>query len=274
MEEVVGTVVPYELIGVRRWVTHDLVAQRYRRGRVFLAGDAAHLNSPSGGFGLNTAMGDVIDLGWKLAAVLEGWGHADLLDSYEAERRPIAIRNVGQATQNHLRDRRRKTHPEIADDSASGARARRELGEEIVRTQTQAYITDGTALGYRYDPSVICWDDGSSQLDDTISEYRATSAPGSRAPHAWLSETRSTVDFFGTDFALLRFGQDAPDTTPLEREFAGSGIPLATHAVLDPAVAELYERQLVLVRPDGHVAWRSDKLPPDPRALADRVRGA
>jgi len=274
MAEVVGKVVPYELIGVRRWVTHDLVAQHYRQGRVFLAGDAAHLNSPAGGFGLNTAMGDVIDLGWKLAAVLEGWGHPDLLDSYETERRPIAIRNVGQATQNHLRDRRRKTHPEIADDSTSGARARREFGEEIVRTQTQAYITDGTALGYRYDPSLICWDDGSNPVDDTISEYRATSAPGSRAPHAWLSQTQSTLDLFGTGFVLLRFGDEAPDTTALEREFAGAGIPLATHVIRDPAVAELYERRLVLVRPDGHVAWRSDEVASDPRALVDRVRGA
>jgi 2-polyprenyl-6-methoxyphenol hydroxylase-like FAD-dependent oxidoreductase len=271
--EVIGTVVPYELIGVRRWVASDLVAQRYRSGRVLLAGDAAHLNSPSGGFGLNTSMGDVIDLGWKVAAVLDGWGRPDLLDSYETERRPIAIRNVGQATQNHLRDRQRTTHPAIADEGESGMRARRELGAEIVRTQSQAYITDGTALGYRYDPSPICWGDGSASQADTISEYRPTSRPGARAPHAWLSETNSTLDLFGTDFTLLRFGADAPDTSAFEREFAALRIPFATHSIGDPGAAELYERRLVLVRPDGHVAWRSNDVPADPRAVAERVRG-
>lgn len=271
---VIGRTVPYEIKGVVRWITHDLVARKYRDGRVLLAGDAAHLNSPSGGFGLNTALGDVIDLGWKLAAVIDGWGHPDLLDSYEAERRPIAIRNVSQATQNHLRDRRRTIHPAIADAGEAGERARRELGEEIVRTQSQAYITDGTALGYRYDPSPICCDDGSAPIADTISTYQPTSRPGSRAPHAWLSQSRSTIDLFGTDFALLRFGAGAPETSAFEGAFAAAGIPLATHTIEDPQIAQLYERRLVLVRPDGHVAWRSDDACPDPRAVAERVRGA
>jgi 2-polyprenyl-6-methoxyphenol hydroxylase-like FAD-dependent oxidoreductase len=269
----VGKKIPYELISMRRWVTHDLVAHQYRSGNVFLAGDAAHLNSPSGGFGLNTGMGDVIDLGWKLAAVLEGWGTPELLDTYDFERRPIAQRNVRQATENYKMRKMSKVPPEIIEDTPEGERARRDWGREIVETQSRTFLTDGTALGYRYDGSPIVIDDGSAAPADTISEYVQTARPGHRAPHFGLGENRSIIDLYGREFVLLRF-PGAPDSGPLETAFALRRIPLRPVAIDDPQIAALYERRLVLVRPDGHVAWRADDVPPNPDAVADQVRGA
>ena len=272
--EVVGKPIPHEIISVRRWTARNVVADKYQVGAVFLAGDAAHLNHPASGLGLNTGLGDAVDLGWKLAAMVAGWGGTALLASYEIERRPVGKRNVGHAELSHANDRNQKPDPAIAEDSPQGAQARREMGEAIVRAQTRKFVTDGIALGYRYEPSPLCWPDGSRLLPDSVSQYYPSTRPGSRAPHAWLGEDRSIIDLFGRGFTLLRFGPTAPDVEPLANGFARRHVPLAVTTIADPAIAELYERRLVLVRPDGHVAWRSDSLPADPLALADRVRGA
>jgi 2-polyprenyl-6-methoxyphenol hydroxylase-like FAD-dependent oxidoreductase len=271
---VVGKPVPHRLVSVLRWVARDLVADRYQGGPVFLAGDAAHQNTPSGGFGLNTGMGDAANLGWKLAAVIAGWGGDALLGSYEIERKPVAERIVKQATGNFMRDRRRPSHPKIAEDSAEGARARREMGEAIIRSQSKVYLTDGTALGYVYDPSPVCWNDGSPPAPDTISDYHPTTRPGARAPHGWLADGRSTLDLFGRGFVLLRLGDAAPDAGALAAAFARRNVPLTVVPIADPRICGLYERRLVLVRPDGHVAWRADAMPDDPLAVVDCVRGA
>jgi 2-polyprenyl-6-methoxyphenol hydroxylase-like FAD-dependent oxidoreductase len=271
---VIGKPVQHEVVSALRWIARDLVAEKYRVGRAFLAGDAAHQNTPSGGFGLNTGIGDAADLGWKLAATIEGWGGERLLGSYESERRPVAERIVKQATGNFMRDRRRQSHPAIAEDSEAGARARREMGKAILLSQSQVYLTDGTALGTIYHPSPICWDDGSWPPVESIVDYRPTTRPGARAPHAWLADGRSTLDLFGRGFVLLRLGERAPDCAEMAETFARRAVPLAVVPITDEAIESLYERPLVLVRPDGHVAWRGDVPPDDPLALADRVRGA
>jgi len=269
--DMVGKPIPYELISIRRWMTHDLVAERYREGRVFLAGDAAHLNSPSGGFGLNTGMGDVVDIGWKISAVLQGWASQSLLDTYDLERRPVAERNVRQATENYRASRYGTPSAAICDDSPEGERSRKEWGERVLQQETRTYVTDGIALGYRYEGSPIVIDDGSPPVPDTISEYLPTSRPGSRAPHAWLADGRSTLDLFGDRFVIIRFGTDAADTSPLEAAFAAQRVPLDVVTIAQPEIASLYERRLVLVRPDGHVAWRSDVLPDDCGDLVERI---
>jgi 2-polyprenyl-6-methoxyphenol hydroxylase-like FAD-dependent oxidoreductase len=269
----VGRSIPYELIGVMPWLTHDLVATSYGTRRVFLAGDAAHLNPPAGGFGLNTGMGDVVDIGWKLSAMLAGWGGAQLMASYEAERRQVALRNVRQSTENHLRIAQMKIDPAITEDSAAGTQARLELGDQLRLIQGRTFTTDGTAFGYIYTDDIVC-DDGTPLPEDTIMEYHPTARPGARAPHAWLEPGRSTIDLFGERFVLLRFGADAPDTAAFRTAFDRLGVPLDITLVDDPAVAARYERKLVLVRPDGHVAWRGDVLPADPLATLDSVRGA
>jgi hypothetical protein len=273
-DAVAGPATPREIISVRRWSARDVVADKYRVGRVFLAGDAAHLNHPDGGFGLNTGLGDVVDLGWKLSAVCDAWGGARLLDSYASERRPIGVRNVRQAEENLQIKQRRPTEPAIADDTAEGGAARRRMRDAILRDSLRNYVTDGTALGYRYDPSPICWEDGSPAIADTITEYRPSSRPGSRAPHAWLADGHSTLDLFGRGFTLLRLGDDPPETDAIAAAFARRRVPLSIEQIREPHIVSLYERALVLVRPDGHVAWRSDDPPDDPLALAERVRGA
>jgi 2-polyprenyl-6-methoxyphenol hydroxylase-like FAD-dependent oxidoreductase len=274
LREVIGADVPFEELWRRGWVARDLLADSYGSGRVFLAGDAAHQNTPSGGFGMNTGIGDAADLGWKLAAALAGWGGPELLATYEIERRPVALRNVRQATENFVGDRKRQIDPAIARATPEGDRARAELHAKIVASQSRQFLTDGTALGYRYDGSPICIPDGSDMLPDTIVEYRPNALPGARAPHAPLPDGRSTLDLYGRSFVLLTFHADAQDANRIGTAFRAAGIPLAVHALADSAIAALYERRLVLVRPDGHVAWRGDAAPADAAALADTVRGA
>lgn len=271
--EVIGKTVPHEIISVRRWTARNVVADHYRVGRIFLAGDAAHLNHPAAGLGMNTGLGDAIDLGWKLAAVHDGWAGGALLDSYEIERRPVGQRNVGHADASHSNDREQRPPPDIADDTPQGAHARQALGAAIATSQTRKVITDGLALGYRYDPSPIVWPDDTPAPEDSVTDYHPTARPGSRAPHAFLSTDRSVLDLFGRGFALLRLGAKAPDGASIERAFAQRNVPLTVKTIDSPKVAPLYERALVLVRPDGHVAWRDDSPPADPLALADHVRG-
>jgi 2-polyprenyl-6-methoxyphenol hydroxylase-like FAD-dependent oxidoreductase len=272
--EVVGNSVPHEIISIRRWVARNVVSDAYRNGRVFFAGDAAHLNHPSSGLGLNTGLGDAVDLGWKLAATLAGWGGAMLLGSYEIERRPVGRRNIGHADVSHQGDREREPPPEIFQDTPEGERARRKMGDAIVASMTRKFITDGLALGYRYDPSPICWNEADAAPHASIEDYHPNAVTGSRAPHAWLSNSRSIIDLYGRGFTLVRFGDAAPDVSAIERAFSDRGVPLSVETVGNPAIAVLYERRLALVRPDGHVAWRADAPPADPAALVDRVRGA
>ena len=272
--DAVGKDVPHEILSVRRWMARNVVADRYQHGRIFLAGDAAHLNHPAAGLGLNTGLGDAVDLGWKLSAVLAGWGGAQLLESYEPERRPVGIRNIGHADASHNSERQQPTHPEIAMDTAAGAQARRKMGEDLVRIQTRRVVTDGLALGYQYTAAPIVCSDGTPPPPSSTVEYHPTTFPGSRAPHAWLADGRSTLDLFGNGFTLLRLGAGAPRPFTMERAFAQRGVRLHTVDIVDPAIAALYERPLVLVRPDGHVAWRGDSEPADCLAMVDRVRGA
>ena len=272
--EMVGRAIPHTVVSSLPWVARDLVADHYVKGRVFLAGDAAHQNTPSGGFGLNTGMGDVNDLGWKLAGLVQGWGGPRLAESYEADRRPVAARIVKQATDNFMRDRKRPSHPEIAMDTPAGAVARRTMGAAIVESQAKVYLTDGTALGQVYDNSPIVCDDGTPPPEASISEYRPTTRPGARAPHAWLADGRSTLDLFGRGFTLVKLGADAPDSSAFEFRIRITRRAALGRAARDPEIGALYERRLVLVRPDGHVAWRGDTPPADPLAVVDRVRGA
>jgi 2-polyprenyl-6-methoxyphenol hydroxylase-like FAD-dependent oxidoreductase len=273
LRALIGNDVRFEEISRRGWIARDLVANSYGCGRVFIAGDAAHQNTPSGGFGMNTGLGDAVDLGWKLAATLEGWGGPHLLETYEVERRPVAQRNVRQATENFTRDRRREIDPAIAEPGPAGEKARAILGERLRTTQSRQYVTDGTALGYRYESPLII-EDGTPPPPDTIETYTPSARPGGRAPHAWLSDDESVLDLFGREFTLLTFDDASAESARIVSAFARAGVPLRTRAIKEATIAKLYERELVLVRPDGHVAWRADAAPVDLAAIIDRVRGA
>jgi 2-polyprenyl-6-methoxyphenol hydroxylase-like FAD-dependent oxidoreductase len=268
----VGRDFDFEILSVGVWARRNLVAERYRKGRVFLAGDAVHVMPPNGGLGMNTGIGDAVDLGWKLAAVHEGWGGPALLESYDAERRPTGARACEEAMKNFERITPRRQFPAIHDDSPEGSQMRAELGEKLSRSMRNAWDNPlNTHLGYRYERSPVCIPDGAPPPEPEDSRvYIQSSHPGGRAPHAWLADGRSTLDLFGRGFALLQFGSEKDS---FSSQATKRGIPFTALRIEDPAIAALYERKLVLVRPDGHVAWRGDQSPSDAGALLDRIRG-
>ncbi len=270
----VGRDFEFEILSVLPWVRRELVADHYRNGRGFIAGDAAHVMSPTGGFGMNTGIQDVVDLSWKLAAMIEGWGGDNLLDSYSVERQPIGTRNVTEASGNLRRMLSVPPHPDLLDDTPQGAATREKVGREFSETMRREWFTLGAHLGYRYENSPICWPDGTAAPPDDPRAYVPTARPGHRAPHAFLADGRSTLDLFGRGFVLLGFGAAAAEAAPLLEAAQKRHLPLTFTAIAEPPIAALYERRFVLVRPDGHVAWRGDRVPEDALCVIDVVRGA
>jgi len=270
-----GSDIPFELLAVRPWTGHCVVADKYQQGRVFLAGDAAHLNWPAGGFGMNTGVGDAVDIGWKLAAMLQGWGGKNLLNSYTAERKPIAMINVNEAAAMRANfDKETPFSPQMGEDSDEGRQLREKARAAIMRTRAKEFQHDsaGIELGYRYENSPICVPDGTPAPELDHGLYVPSTWPGARAPHAWLKDGRSTLDLFGKSFVLLNFSGD--NTSSITAAAQGTGLPLEVVNLNESKVRGIYERDLVLVRPDGHVAWRGDKVSNDASEILDRVRGA
>jgi 2-polyprenyl-6-methoxyphenol hydroxylase-like FAD-dependent oxidoreductase len=277
LRHALGENIPFSLLDVRPWTGHCVVAEKYQEGRVFLAGDAAHLNWPTGGFGMNTGVGDAVDIGWKLAAVLKGWGGAHLLDSYTAERKPIAMINVNEAAEMRVNyDNQTPFSPKIEEDSEEGNQLRAKARAAIMRTRAKEFQHDsaGIELGYRYENSPICVPDGTTPpaLDHGL--YVPSTWPGARAPHVWLKDGRSTLDLFGEGFTFLDLSGKTTDTSTITQAANNVGLPLEVVALDDPKLCEVYERSFVLVRPDGHVAWRGDALPPNAEEVIEKVRGA
>jgi 2-polyprenyl-6-methoxyphenol hydroxylase-like FAD-dependent oxidoreductase len=265
LRKMMGGEFPYAIISAQPWERRDYVAERYREGRVFIAGDAAHQCSPTGGLGMHMGLEEAVNLAWKLAAVFEGWGGEHLLASYEAERRPIALRNVAMATQNF----RSITGIPGWDKSASADNT-----ADWRASMPKISPPEHLKVQYAYEQSPICIDDGTPPVEIRMDRYIASTRPGTRAPHAWLADGRSTLDLYGDGIVLVRLGEDAPDASALIEAAKSRRVPLREATMADPAIAALYERKLVLVRPDGHVAWRGDECPADASAVIDRVRGA
>jgi hypothetical protein len=265
----------FEIQSIVPWARRELLADSYGSGRVYIAGDAAHLNSPTGAFGMNTGMQDAVDLGWKLAATLQGWGGEHLLASYEIERRPVAQRNIQEATNNLQRmiSPRELLSPLVFQPGSAGDAARKSFGDAYTAMMKYEWFTLQIHLGYRYDQSTIIWPDGTLPPDDPPMVYTQTARPGSRAPHVWLSETQSTLDLFGDGFVLLRF-DPTTDASALADAAARRSVPFEITDLHNADARRLYVNKLVLVRPDGFVAWRGESLPDDPLRLIDTVRGA
>jgi hypothetical protein len=165
-------------------------------------------------------------------------------------------------------------HPDLLDDTPQGAATREKVGREFSETMRREWFTLGAHLGYRYENSPICWPDGSAAPPDDPRVYVPTARPGHRAPHAFLADGRSTLDLFGRGFALLGFGAAAAEAAPLLEAAKKRNVPLTFTTIAEPHIAALYERRFVLVRPDGHVAWRGDRMPEDALCVIDVVRGA
>ncbi|GAA1560202.1 FAD-dependent monooxygenase [Kribbella lupini] len=249
--DAVGHPVDHEVLGVVRWTGRRLVAQRYRVGRVFLAGDAAHIWIPVGGFGMNAGIQDAATLGWMLAAVHHGWAPPDLLDAYEPERKPVGEQfadAVGSAARTSFAD----VSTDIHLPGPEGQRARAELADRLAATELHRYSPDGFSFGYHYagSPLVV---GGEGQAAITMGDFQDRAQPGFRLPHVWLDDGRSVLDLVGPGFTLLRTDPecDVSAWTAAAREL---GIPF-TVVDLPQRWPDRYPTALLLVRPDQHIAW-------------------
>lgn len=257
-----GIDMAYRILSSDEWVASRLLADRYSLGRIFLAGDACHLHPPFGGFGMNMGVSDAVDLGWKLAARLQGWGGETLLDSYEAERRPVHEMVLDEAENNHAVLANQLFRPGIEDDSAEGGRIREEVSALIQRTKYREFNALGVVLGYRYLHSPVIVDDGSSDGWTVSRDYYPSASPGALAPHCWLEDDRSLYDLFGAGFTLLVMNASASgEAARAIRDAGHAGVPITLVERVDPELETLYEAALALIRPDQHVAWRGDAWP-------------
>lgn len=262
------------ILRANAWTPHLVVADRYGAGRVWLAGDAAHQYVPTGGYGMNTGVGDAADLGWKFAAFVQGWGGDGLLASIERERRPVGLANC-QAAAAHAAVRGqidRAYTPDIHADSAAGAAARAALGAHILALGNAENEARGIEFGYRYrDTPIIVRDTDDAEPEWRQLDYVPSTWPGARPPHLFLADGSALFDHFGMGFTLVVFVAD--DGAALLDSAAALGLPLKILRIDDAAVRAVYERDYVLIRPDQIVAWRGNQLPADCRALLDTVRG-
>ena len=277
LDQCSGTTVGVDIIGHEPWTAGAaLVAERFQDGRILLAGDAVHLFTPTGGFGMNTGLEDAFNLAWKLAASVQGWAGPRLLATYEQERLPIALRNTGAARQLSININDVHAPVQIEEDSAAGAACRAQASVQLA-TFAEQFASLGVQLGTRYDGSAIVVRDESPPADDFI-VYRPTAVPGGRAPHAWLDDTHgsgaSLFDAFGNGFTLLRLGPRPPDADAVLAAAKEWKIPVAVVDVPDRDVRDLYDRDLALIRPDQHVAWRGNAVPGNTEALLGRLAGA
>jgi 2-polyprenyl-6-methoxyphenol hydroxylase-like FAD-dependent oxidoreductase len=255
--QALGRELPIEVLSVGTWTAgHSLVAQSFRQGRVFIAGDAAHLFTPTGGLGYNTAVEDAVNLGWKLAVALRGVAGPALLDSYEAERKPLALRNTGYARRFADSVGLAPALPVLEEDSAAGATARAEASAHLNRHVRLEFNIPGVTFGGRYDASPVIVADGTPPPADEPNTYVPTARPGGRPPHAWLADGRSLFDSFHREWTLLRLGPAPPEVTAFVAAASKLRMEMVVVDHADPALRDLYETPLALVRPDQMVAWR------------------
>jgi 2-polyprenyl-6-methoxyphenol hydroxylase-like FAD-dependent oxidoreductase len=274
LEGWVGTHFDYEILQANPWFAHFVVAQRYREQSVLLAGDAAHQFIPTGGYGMNSGIADAAALSWVLAARLQGWGGDALLDAYDAERRPTAWMHLA-ASRRHMGVRIEigGHYAEAGDLLAAGAEAdarRADLARKIEALGNAENESWGVEYGYRYDGSpVIVGEPNPPEIDPVT--YCGGTWPGARLPHVFLADGSAIHDRLGLGYTLVAL--DDVDSAELEAEADKQAIPLAVLRLRQPALRSIYERSLLLVRPDQHIAWRGDALPDDLAALLRTVSG-
>jgi 2-polyprenyl-6-methoxyphenol hydroxylase-like FAD-dependent oxidoreductase len=269
-----GIDLPYDVLSSDEWVASRLLASHYRAARVFLAGDACHLHPPFGGYGMNMGVADGVDLGWKIAAVLQGWGGPALLDSYEPERKPVHNFVMDEAVANHGLLSHQLWQPGLEDDSDAGARLRREVRTRIEAAKIREFTTLGVVLGYRYDDSPVIAKDGTPALAHDFLNYVPSARPGCLAPHAWLHDGTSLYDHFGPGFTLLVTGKaDAAEIERIRADARAVDLPLTVLRPSEAGVEALYQARYALIRPDQHVAWRGQAWPERATTLLRKVTG-
>lgn len=270
----IGEDVDFEILIKDPWFAHQLVASGYHAGRIFLVGDACHLHPPFGGFGMNLGIGDAVDLGWKLAATIEGWAGPELLDSYEAERRPVHRRVIDVAVENTAILMQHFVRPDLEDETPAGDEARRAIAETIRQHKHQEFNSLGVVLGSHYLGSPIVVADGTAPPPKDVVNYQASAHPGCRAPHCWLADGTSLFDRLGAGFTLIATaGFVEEEVEPLLTAADNAGVPITLLAPEDERLPRFYGARFALIRPDQHVAWRGDAVGPDPASIIDTVRG-
>jgi len=271
----VGPEFSYEVLSREDWVGRRLIASKFRDKRVFIAGDAAHIWVPFAGYGMNAGIADAMNLSWMLAAHLNGWAPAAILDAYEAERGPITAQVSQFAMAHAFKEIKRQgaVPAEIEASTPEGEAARTAMGRLSYDINVHQFCCGGLNFGGYYDASPIIAYDGALPPDYSMSGFTPSTVPGCRTPHLWLDGGRSLYDAMGPEYTLLRM-DPAVDVAPLVDAAKARRAPLAVVDVRSSEAASLYTTRLVLSRPDQHVAWRGDACPADSMALIDLVRGA
>ncbi len=267
----------YEILRKEDWIGRRLIAGKFRDRRVFLCGDAAHIWVPYAGYGMNAGIADATNLAWLLAAHLSGWAPESILDAYELERLPIT-EQVSRFAMRHAEGAiRERTHlpAELEEHSPAGEAARAEVGNAAYRLHVQQFACAGLNFGYYYDASPLIAYDGEPAPPYTMFDYTPSTVPGCRTPHFWLPGGRSLYDALGPNYTLLRF-DPGREIAPLLGAAADRGVPLAVLDIPErpPCGVPAYRHALAISRPDQHLAWRGDRIPENPGALIERLRGA
>ena len=273
-EEIVGFPVNYELLSCAPWRQNLLLADRYREGRVFLAGDSVHLVIPTGGLGMNTGVGDAFDLAWKLIGTLKGWGGPELLDSYEIERRQVGDRNVGASRYANVG--RQKWRSIATDEIFSGTEAGESLKRKLIQVadseQRKGNRMIGAELGYRYVDSP-CIDNVPGGPEHRVGEYNPNVWPGSRLPHCWLDDASALQDQLPETYVLLSLGKKSLDTSKLRQSYEKIGAPVTEVRIESDRLRDLYGFDFLVLRPDMHVVWRGNDAPQNPQEIASISTG-
>jgi hypothetical protein len=274
----VGPDFQVELLSKEDWIGRRLVADKLRQGRVFIAGDAAHLWVPYAGYGMNAGLADADNLAWHLAAQFEGWACPEALDAYERERHPIT-EQVSHFAMNHahaMSQRRRAIPADIEDEGEVGEASRRSFGQDLYELNVQQYCCAGLNFGYYYDASPVMVYDDAVAPDYSMGSFTPSTVPGCRAPHVWLSDGVSLLDALGQGYTLLCSGQAPADQTAMmQQAMQAAGVPLTVLAMDDVlAWPAEYQHAWHLIRQDSHVVWRGDQITPGlASSVVARLRG-
>ncbi len=250
-----GADLSVDVLRVQHWVVNAFIAERFRHGRILLAGDAAHAVPPTGGMGMNVGIADVHSLCWKLAGVLRGWAGPDLLATYETERQPVANETLRQTVANT--QLMRQAQVRRLEQLQAGETAQ----DQIERPWSDQYFAQlGLVLGATYRSAAVLTDDSTPDLSGIGTEYVPTAKPGHRMPHLWLTENRSTLDAVGEWFTLFTPSPDA------WRQHATAPWPLHIET-LPEDLCGISPRGALLVRPDGYIGARWPDFPPSDATL-------
>ena len=265
----------YEILTNEDWVGRRLVADKFRDRRVFICGDAAHLWIPMAGYGMNAGIADAMNLSWLLAAHLNGWAGAGILDAYERERKPIT-EQVSRFAMNHaiaLQKEREAIPLGLEELGPDGDALRAQAGQKLYDLNVQQYCCAGLNFGYYYSNSTLIMTDGEAPPPYTMGGFTPSTVPGCRAPHFWLHDGRSLYDAFGPGYTLLRFAPQV-DVHTLMDEAKVQGVPVTLLTIKSQdAAPDIYQHPLVLCRADQHVVWRGHELPTDVSQMVGRLRG-